>query len=130
MNEPFLILLENKVLQINPFSLRINSPNVIEITEPSVVTSKMFAASLLLLPMASAIIKLAIAVGQAKRINKIPKSIPVKPISYAMKVVANGIKTSLIKVENKVFEIPTFTSRKDIKPPMPSNASGRAREAR
>jgi hypothetical protein len=56
------------------YSFRINSPKVMVISDVSVVRSKIFAANLLFEPIASAMMKLAIAVGHAKRINKIPRS--------------------------------------------------------
>ena len=51
----------------------------IVITEPMVLITTIFPASLLLQPIASAIIKLTIAVGHANRTNIIPRSIALNP---------------------------------------------------
>ena len=57
--------------------LRITIPAAIVKTEPMVLTRTIFPASLLFAPIASAIIKLTMAVGHANKINIIPNSFPV-----------------------------------------------------
>lgn len=52
---------------------------MIVMTEARVVNKRIFPAILLFAPIASAIIKLAIAVGHAKRIKIIPRSFPLNP---------------------------------------------------
>ncbi len=61
----------------------------------------MFPAKRPFKPIASAIIKLAIAVGQANKIKIIPKSPLTNPSSYAAIVAVKGTTTILIKVEVK-----------------------------
>lgn len=63
-----------QIFQIKPDSKSIKSPIVIVTSEPKVVKSRILPARRLFAPIASAIMKLTIAVGEAKRINKIPVS--------------------------------------------------------
>ena len=60
-------------------SFKITMPAAIVKTEATVLINTMLPASLLLAPIASAIMKLTIAVGQANRTNMIPRSIPLYP---------------------------------------------------
>jgi hypothetical protein len=57
---------------------KIIAPEMVTI-EPIVLITIIFPANLLLHPIASAIIKLTIAVGQANRTNIIPRSIFLNP---------------------------------------------------
>ena len=54
-------------------------PTAKVITEPSVLMSTILPANFEFAPIASAIMKLTIAVGQAKITNIIPKSSPLNP---------------------------------------------------
>ena len=76
----------------------------IVITDPIVLMTTMFPASLLLHPIASAIMKLTIAVGQENKTNIIPRSIFLKPAKYAPMVNTTGRAISFIAEEVKVTQ--------------------------
>ena len=98
--------------------------------DPNVVIRMMFPANSLLQSMASAIIKVAMAVGVAKRINITPKFSPQNPNRYDRNVRVAGIIIIFIKVEENASLISFLTLLKFNEAPIPSKAKGRVRTAK
>jgi len=90
----------------------------------------MFPASLLLHPIASAIMKLTIAVGQENKTNIIPRSIFLKPARYAPMVNTTGRAISFIAEEVKASPDAFFIFSTFNDPPIPTSARGKATSAR
>ena len=85
--------------------MRKNIPNEIVTIEPRVVATIILAANFALLPMASAITKLAIAVGAANRMKRMPNSSPLIPACQQTNVKVAGNIRSLITPANEIKAI-------------------------
>ena len=99
-------------------------------TEPIVLMTTIFPASLLLQPIASAMIKLTTAVGQENKTNIIPRSIFLKPAKYAPKINITGSAISFIAEEVNASPDAFLIFSIFREPPIPINASGNATSAR
>ena len=110
----------------------VNLTDAIEIvkTDPRVVIIIIFPASLEFAPIASAITKLAIAVGQPKTINNIPRSLFLYPQRNAVIVIIVGIIIIFIAEAINASDEAFFRFSKFNDPPIPTNASGKARSAK
>ena len=116
------------VLYMNPNVFRIKIPAERVMTDPIVVIRTMPAERSASQSMAFAITKLLMAVGEANRINRTPRSTPLKPRKYAANKSTRGITTIFISEAVSVSPNIFLEDLKSKEQPMPSNANGIAIE--
>ena len=105
-------------------------PIVMETMDTSVVSAMMLAANLPSPPAATAIAKLAAAVGLEKNIQRMIRSRPSIPMAHAAAQASTGSIAILMALDCVADRPDAFTPAKDSVPPTQMSAKGRVRPAK